>query len=71
MAVWSGDLDRVKIDIHARRPGLVHGHGPAEFDRLRAELEDLTGRPVQLNILETRPEKGRKEIRIGPGGTAG
>jgi len=67
LAVWSGDLDHVKVDIHARRPGLVHGHGHAEFDRLRAELEELTGRPVQLNILESRQEKGRKEIQIGPG----
>jgi len=71
MAVWSGDLDYVKVDIHARRPGLVHGHGHAEFDRLRAELEELTGRPVRLNILESRPEKGRKEIQLGPGDTAG
>ena len=71
MAVWSGDLDRVKVDIYARRPGLVHGHGHAELDRLRAELEELTGRPVQLNILEARPEKGRKEIPIGPGDIAG
>ena len=70
MAV-SGVLDHVKVDIHARRPGLVHGHGHAEEDRLRAELEDLTGKTVQLNILETRPEKGRKEIQIGSGGTAG
>jgi len=65
MAV-SGDLDHVKVDIHARRPGLAHGHGHAELDRLRAELEELTGRPVQLNILEARPEKGRKEIQLGP-----
>jgi hypothetical protein len=76
MAV-SGDLDHVKVDIHARRPGLAHGHGHghAEFDRLRAELEELTGKPVQLNILEARPEKGRKEIQLGPqvtpGGTSG
>ena len=65
MAV-SGDLDHVKVDIHARRPGLAHGHGHAEIDRLRAELEELTGRPVQLNILEGRPEKGRKEVQLGP-----
>ena len=70
MAV-SGDLDHVKVDIYARRPGLVHGHGHAEEDRLRAELEELTGKTVRLNILETRPEKGRKEIQIGPGDTAG
>ncbi len=70
MAV-SGDLDHVKVDIHARRPGLAHGHGHAEFDRLRAELEELTGKPVQLNILEARPEKGRKEIQLGPQVTPG
>ena len=69
MAV-SGDLDHVKVDIHARRPGLVHGHGHAEIDRLRAELQELTGKPVQLNVLEARPEIGRKEIRIGSGNTA-
>jgi hypothetical protein len=70
MAV-SGDLDHVKVDIHARRPGLVHGHGHAEVERLRAELQELTSKPVQLNVLESRPETGRKEIQIGPGDTAG
>jgi KH domain len=70
MAV-SGDLDHVKVDIHARRPGLAQGHGHAEIDRLRAELEELTGKPVQLNILEARPEKGRKEIQLGPQVTPG
>ena len=47
----------------------------ASLRRLRAELEELTGKPVQLNILEARPEKGRKEIQLGPqvtpGGTSG
>jgi hypothetical protein len=62
----SGDLDHVKVDLHARRPGLAHGHGHADLGRLRAELEELTGKPVQLNILEARPEKGRKEIQVGP-----
>ena len=70
MAV-SGDLDHVKVDIHARRPALAYGHGHAEFGRLRAELEELTGKPVQLNILEARPEKGRKEIQLGPQVTPG
>jgi len=65
MAV-SGDLNHVKVDIHARRPGLLHGHGHAQVDRLRTELEELTGKPVQLNILEARPENGRKEIQLGP-----
>jgi hypothetical protein len=46
-----GDLDRVWVDIEAARPGVVSGHGGAEAGRLRAELEELTGKPVQLNVL--------------------
>ena len=59
-----GDLDHVQVDIHAARPGLAFGHGGAEVDRLRDELEELTGKPVQLNILEEpSPAKGRKKYR--------
>jgi small subunit ribosomal protein S3 len=46
-----GDLDQVRVDIEAARPGVVHRHGGAEADRLRAELEELTGKPVVLNML--------------------
>jgi KH domain len=45
-----GDLDRVRVNIHAARPGVVHGHGGGGADRLRAELEELTGKPVLLAI---------------------
>jgi hypothetical protein len=66
MAAW-GDLDYVRIEVHAARPGVAHGHGGAGLDRLRAELEELTGKPVQLHILkDPGPPKGRKEIQIGP-----
>jgi KH domain len=47
-----GDLDQVRVDIHAARPGVVFGHGGAEAGRLRAELEELTGKPVLLSVLE-------------------
>ena len=47
-----GDLDYVRVDIHAARPGVVRGHGGAEADRLRAELEELTGKPVRLSMAE-------------------
>jgi len=55
----SGDQDYVRIDIHAARPGMALGHGRAEVDRLRAELEELIGKPVQLNILRSRHWPGR------------
>jgi hypothetical protein len=63
----SGDLDHVRVDIQAARPGVVHGHGGAELDRLRAELVELTGKPVQLHMVSyDGPRKGRKEIQVGP-----
>jgi KH domain len=67
----SGDLDLVRVAIQAARPGVVFGHGGAELDRLRAELEELTGKPVQLNMVQyDGPAKGRKEVKIGPALTA-
>jgi ribosomal protein S3 len=50
-----GDLDQVRVAIHAARPGVVSGHGGAEADRLRAELEELTGKPVLLAIGDGEP----------------
>jgi len=47
-------------------------HDSAELDRLRAELEELTGKPVQLNMVkDDGPPKGRKEVKIRPELTAG
>ena len=67
-----GDLDHVQVYVQAARPGVVPGHGGAELDRLRAELEELTGRPVQVNMEEYYgPPKGRNEIQLGSGHTAG
>lgn len=46
--------DRVRVDLHTARPGIVIGRRGAEADRLRADLEKLTGKQVQLNILEVK-----------------
>jgi small subunit ribosomal protein S3 len=46
--------DRVRVDIHTARPGIVIGRRGAEADRIRGELENLTGKQVQLNILEVK-----------------
>ncbi len=46
--------DRVRVDIHTARPGIVIGRRGAEADRIRGDLEKLTGKQVQLNILEVK-----------------
>jgi small subunit ribosomal protein S3 len=47
--------DRLRIDVHTARPGIVIGRRGAEADRLRAELAKMTGNnKVQLNIQEIK-----------------
>ena len=58
--------DRVRVDIHTARPGIVIGRRGAEADRIRGELEKLTGKQVQLNILEVKnPEMDAQLIAQG------
>jgi ribosomal protein S3 len=61
-----GDLDHVRVDIGAAQPGAVMGHSGAAADRLRAELEELTGKPVQLNILHEPGLPACPAITPGP-----
>ena len=44
--------DRVSVTIHTARPGIVIGRRGAEADRIRENLEKLTGKQVKLNIRE-------------------
>ena len=46
--------DRVRVDIWSARPGIVIGPRGEEADRIRADLAELTGTRVQLNIFEVR-----------------
>ncbi len=46
--------DKVQVDIHTARPGVVIGRKGVEADRLRKGLEALTSQPVKLNIIEVR-----------------
>lgn len=43
---------KAKVHIHTARPGLVIGQRGAEVDKLRMELEQLTGRELLINIHE-------------------
>src|SRR5881296_2461248 len=58
--------DRVRVDIHTARPGIVIGRKGAEADRIRADLEKLTGKQVQLNIHEVKsPESDAQLVAQG------
>jgi len=48
---------QITLTIHTARPGIVIGRKGAEVDKLREELQRVTGKDVQLNINEIkRPE---------------
>ncbi|MGH9045506.1 MAG: 30S ribosomal protein S3 [Acidimicrobiales bacterium] len=60
--------DRVRVDIHTARPGIVIGRRGSEADRLKKKLEEITGLPnrIQLNIQEIkRPEMDAALIAQG------
>ena len=47
--------DRLRVDVHTARPGIVIGRRGAEADRLRTGLTKITGNAkVQLNIQEIK-----------------
>ncbi len=58
--------ERVTIFLYAARPGIVIGRNGAEAERVRAELEKLTSKQVQLNILEVKsPETDAQLVAQG------
>ena len=54
--------DRVRVDIYTARPGIVIGRNGAEAERVRGELEKLTGKQVQLNILEVKNPESEAQL---------
>ncbi|HET9253790.1 MAG TPA: 30S ribosomal protein S3 [Pseudonocardiaceae bacterium] len=54
--------DRVRVDIHTARPGIVIGRRGAEADRIRSELEKMSGKQVQLNILEVKNPESEAQL---------
>ncbi len=49
--------NKVKLEIHTARPGIVIGKKGAEIERLRKVISEKTGREVLINVREIkRPE---------------
>src|SRR5690606_15123472 len=46
--------NRVKVTIHTAKPGIVIGRGGTGVDRLRQELEAMTGRQIHINVVEIK-----------------
>lgn len=46
--------NRLRIAIHTAKPGIVIGRGGAEVEALRKNLEQMTGRQVNVNIVEVK-----------------
>lgn len=44
--------NEVVVHLYTARPGVIIGRKGQEVDRLKAELEDLTGRRMELKIIE-------------------
>ena len=46
--------NRVYISIHAAKPGIIIGRGGAEIDKLKSQVEKLTSKTVNVNIIEVK-----------------
>ncbi len=54
--------DRLRVDVHTARPGIVIGRRGVEADRLRGVIDRMTGKRVQLNVVEV--EKPELDARL-------
>ncbi len=55
--------NRVKVDVHTARPGMVIGKGGSEVSALRNELEEITDKNVQINVVEVKnPDKNAQLV---------
>ncbi len=48
------DPQRVRVNIYCAKPGMVIGRGGTEIDKLKAQLEKMTGKSVLVNIVEIK-----------------
>ena len=50
--------DRVKVIVHTAKPGVVIGKSGAEIEKIKNELQKMTGKKVQVDVKEIkRPDK--------------
>ncbi|MGI6145202.1 MAG: 30S ribosomal protein S3 [Clostridia bacterium] len=58
--------NRVKVSIHTAKPGIVIGRGGNEVENLKKELEQLTNKKINVNIVEIKkPELNAQLVAEG------
>ncbi|PKM80565.1 MAG: 30S ribosomal protein S3 [Firmicutes bacterium HGW-Firmicutes-14] len=58
--------NRIKITIHTAKPGIVIGRGGTEVESLRKEIEKMTKKNVNVNIVEVKvPELDAQLVAEG------
>ena len=50
----TADGNSIRIFLHCAKPGLVIGRGGAEIEKLKGELMAMTGKKVNINIVEVK-----------------
>ncbi len=63
MVVIERTRDNVVIHLHSSRPGILIGQKGQNVDRVKAELEDLTGRRMDVKIVEI-PNANRSAVLV-------
>ena len=56
------DDDPAKVTVHAARPGVVIGKKGVNIEQLRADLEKIAGRPVQVDAVEVQNPEANAQL---------
>ena len=54
LEIERGAANKIKINIHTAKPGLVIGKGGSGIEDIRKDVEKLTGKSVLINITEIK-----------------
>jgi len=54
--------NKIKVNVHTAKPGLVIGKGGAGIEELRKEVEALTGKSVLINITEIKTPETNAQL---------
>ena len=46
--------NKIRLSIHAAKPGIIIGKGGSEIDKLKKDVENFTGKSVILNVIEVK-----------------